>query len=326
MPKVSVIIPIYAVEKYIERCACSLFEQSLEDIEYIFVNDCTPDKSIEILKNIIKKYPHRAKQIKIICHEENKGLPQARRTGILNATGDYLIHCDSDDWLDRDAYKIMWEKAREGNFDIVFCDLYSSNGNISLHHKRNFGALNNKEDLLLTVVAKVLWSVCGALVKRSLLDNPDIIYPTSNNFEDLVLMVQMITNAQKFAHVPKPLYYYYFNHSSMSKSIDINNILKRYSEECINVKIVLDFLKNNQYKNLDDISILLKLKCRFTLSKITTNLQYRKLWFSTYPEIDKICFIFNKNIPLSYKIHYWSVRLRLFTILKGFQNWLKPIK
>lgn len=100
MSKVSVIVPIYGVEKYIERCARSLFEQTLDDIEYIFVDDCSPDKSIEILNAVIADYPQKIPYIKIIQHKKNKGLPLARRSGWKAATGEYIANCDSDDWVD----------------------------------------------------------------------------------------------------------------------------------------------------------------------------------------------------------------------------------
>ena len=111
MPKVSVIVPIYEVEKYIERCVRSLFEQTLDDIEYIFVDDCTKDNSITVLERVIKDYPNRKSQITILHHETNKGLPQARKTGLLSARGDYIAHCDSDDWVDHKLFALMYEKA-----------------------------------------------------------------------------------------------------------------------------------------------------------------------------------------------------------------------
>lgn len=111
MPKVSVIIPVYGVEKYIERCARSLFEQTLVDMEFIFVNDSTKDNSIDILLKVINEYPQRKNQIKILHHEVNKGLPAARQTGIKVAKGDYIAHCDSDDWVTSNAYQEMYETA-----------------------------------------------------------------------------------------------------------------------------------------------------------------------------------------------------------------------
>ena len=120
MPEVSVCIPVYGVEKYIERCARSLFEQTMTDgIEFIFVNDCTTDKSIEILERILAEYPGRQAQTKIIHHATNKGLVAARNTGLAHATGDYIIHCDSDDWVDLNFYESLYKKAVETGADVV---------------------------------------------------------------------------------------------------------------------------------------------------------------------------------------------------------------
>ena len=123
--KVSVCIPVYGVEKYIERCARSLFEQTMaEGIEFIFVNDCTKDRSIEILEQVLSEYPQRKEQVKIIHHKKNGGLVAARNTGLKHATGDYIIHCDSDDWVDLNMYEAMYNKAIETNADMVYSDFY----------------------------------------------------------------------------------------------------------------------------------------------------------------------------------------------------------
>lgn len=119
---VSVLVPIYGVEKYIERCAVSLFEQTYEDIEYIFVNDCTKENSIAILKEVIERYPIRKPQVRIIEHEQNKGLGKARNTAVAAALGDFLVHIDSDDYVDVNMVTMLVEKQKEGNYDIVTGD------------------------------------------------------------------------------------------------------------------------------------------------------------------------------------------------------------
>ena len=105
--KLSIIVPMYNTEKYIERCARSLFEQTLTGIEFIFVNDCSPDRSLLILKRIIDEYVDRSLVIRIIEHEKNMGLAVARTTGLNQAKGEYIIHCDSDDWIETDMYEVM---------------------------------------------------------------------------------------------------------------------------------------------------------------------------------------------------------------------------
>ena len=124
MNKVSVIIPIYKVRNFIERCACSLFEQTLQDIEYIFVDDASPDDSIDILKSCVERYPERASHVHILVHEHNQGLPAARNTGLPVATGEYIFHCDSDDFVEKDMLEIMYKVATEEDADMVYCDFY----------------------------------------------------------------------------------------------------------------------------------------------------------------------------------------------------------
>lgn len=125
MPKVSIIVPVYGVERYIERCVVSLFEQTYEDIEYIFVNDATPDKSIEVLTQVLQRYPLREKQVNVIAHQKNKGLSAARTTGIAASTGEYVMHVDSDDYVALNAIEHLVNKADAERADIVVFDTYT---------------------------------------------------------------------------------------------------------------------------------------------------------------------------------------------------------
>lgn len=123
------IVPVYNVAPYIEKCARSLLEQTLENMEIIFVDDKTPDNSIEIINSLLDNYPSRKSQTKIIHKRKNEGLAAARKDGILAATGEYIIHCDSDDWADTTLYRTLYEKAKETGADIVICDeVYEYNG------------------------------------------------------------------------------------------------------------------------------------------------------------------------------------------------------
>lgn len=119
--KISVIIPIYNVERYIGKCAHSLFGQTLKEIEYIFVDDCSPDKSIQIAQDILSGYSDRAPHVKIIRHAHNSGVAAARTTGMKVATGEYIAHCDPDDWMELDGYEALYHKAKETDADITSC-------------------------------------------------------------------------------------------------------------------------------------------------------------------------------------------------------------
>ena len=123
MAKVSIIVPVYGVEKYIERCAVSLFEQTYEDIEYIFVNDATQDKSIAILTEVIQRYPQRENAVRIIHHPINKGISATRNTGLKAVTGDYILYVDSDDYLALDTIEQLVGEAESHQADVVIFDI-----------------------------------------------------------------------------------------------------------------------------------------------------------------------------------------------------------
>ena len=115
--KVSVIIPFYKVAPFIRRCAVSLLEQTLGEVEFIFVDDASPDESRSILEEEIRNHPDR--NARILTHEVNKGLPAARNTGLAAATGDFIYHCDSDDWVEKDMLEKMYEAAGSTGADFI---------------------------------------------------------------------------------------------------------------------------------------------------------------------------------------------------------------
>ena len=127
-PKVSILVPIYGTEKYIEKCARSLFEQTYDNIEYIFVNDCTKDASVEILKKTIEDYPQRKSQVTIISHNTNRGLAASRLTAFEHSTGAYLWCVDSDDYADVQAVSIIVPYMERG-YDFISFNYYTNNGN-----------------------------------------------------------------------------------------------------------------------------------------------------------------------------------------------------
>ena len=115
MPKLSLIIPVYNVEKYLRECLDSCINQTLKDIEIICINDCSPDDSYKILE----EYSKKDNRVKIINHEENKGLGAARNTGIANATGEYIWFIDSDDFIDSISCQVLYDCAKEHDVDVL---------------------------------------------------------------------------------------------------------------------------------------------------------------------------------------------------------------
>ena len=134
---VSILVPVYGVEKYIEKCAVSLFEQTCNDIEYVFVDDCSPDNSIGILEEVRKRYPERDK-VKIIRHDRNRGLAAARKTALMASVGDYVIHVDSDDWVSPDMVATLAEQAMKTGADLVDGNYYHATDSRVVKEFRHF--------------------------------------------------------------------------------------------------------------------------------------------------------------------------------------------
>lgn len=122
--KVSFIVAVYNVADYIEQCARSLFEQTLEDIEIVFVNDCSPDDSEEIIRRTLEEYPHRKGQVKILTHEKNEQIMATRKDGLSASTGEYVHFIDGDDYVEPQTAELMYGKAVETDADVVVCNIY----------------------------------------------------------------------------------------------------------------------------------------------------------------------------------------------------------
>src|SRR5699024_5451478 len=121
-PEVSLIIPIYNAERFLERCLNSLFTQSLTNIEYLFVDDCSTDNSIEVLEKRLKNYLGKREQVKLIRHEVNKGVAASRNSGLENATGKYVGWVDADDYVDAGMFEKMFSIAERNQADLVWCN------------------------------------------------------------------------------------------------------------------------------------------------------------------------------------------------------------
>ena len=219
MPKVSVIVPIYNVSAYIERCARSLFEQTLQDMEYIFVNDCTMDDSMEVLERVLKDYPNRRAQVQIVKMSTNSRLAAVRRQGIQLASGDFIIHCDGDDWVDVDLYEMMHIEAIRRDADIVVCpirDEYQEYGVTRLLQSLPDNGQVILENWYNKSVGMYAWN---KLVKRSLYVDHDILpFEGINMWEDNGLLLRLFYYAQRVSYINKAVYHYNrMNMAAMTK-------------------------------------------------------------------------------------------------------------
>lgn len=208
MVKVSIIVPIYNVEQYLERCLESLVNQTLKEIQIILVNDGTKDNSGEIAKNYQQKYPEKI----IYLKKENGGLSDARNYGIPYATGEYIAFLDSDDYVELNMYEDMYNLAKKEQSDMVECDFIWEYPNKS---KQDIGAIYEGKKEMIEKVRVVAWN---KLIKRTLLEDAQISFPKGYRYEDVEFTYKMILYLQKVSFLKKSCIHYMQRQDSISNS------------------------------------------------------------------------------------------------------------
>lgn len=207
---ISVLVPIYGVEQYLERCLTSLFNQtSLEDIEFIFVNDCTQDNSMYILHKVIAEFPDLECKITILEHKENKGLAGARQTALNHATGDYVLTVDADDWIELDTFRIFKDYLKDTDIDILTYDFYVEYANKRRIEKQETQEVG-LECLEQLLEGKIHGGTCFKLIKREIFVANNIhYYEGLNMFEDISVIFRVFYYSNKIVKINKPLYHYF---------------------------------------------------------------------------------------------------------------------
>ena len=230
MAKVSVIVPIYNVEKYLPKCLDSLINQTLDDIEIILVNDGSTDNS----GNIAKEYKAKYNDKFIYLEKENGGLSDARNFGIPYAKGEYIAFLDSDDYIEEDAYEKMYEKVKKEDADYIECDFIWEYPNKQIIDKRI--EYIDKKDM----VAKVRDVAWNKLIKRELIIKNNITFPKGLRYEDIEFTYKLIPFLQKVSYIDKPFVHYVQRNNSIAnvqneKTADIfiilDNVEKYYKEK-----------------------------------------------------------------------------------------------
>ena len=215
-PKVSICVPVYKVEEHISKCAESLMQQTYENLEFLFVNDGTPDNSIKVLLDVIEKYPKQKNKVNIVNLQINKGVANARNIAVEHCIGDYIFWCDSDDWLEKDTIEILVNELIKTNSDIVTC-------NTIIHSGKKTYLSNLPEEPLEYILKEThIYRIWGRLIKKSLyIDNN--IRTQDAIAEDLQTTPKLLYYAKKHHNVNKGLYHYNLNNqNSIGKSA--NNI------------------------------------------------------------------------------------------------------
>lgn len=304
--KVSVIVPIYKVEPFIKRCAESLMGQTLLDVEYIFVNDATPDNSMKVLNTVLSKFPHRMGHVKIVSHDVNKGLPAARNTGLREAKGEYIYHCDSDDYVELDALETLYNVAVVHHADIVWCDwllTFSSHERYMKQPKYDTA----EEALVGMLSGSMKYNVWNKLVKRQLYDENGIQFPTGYGMGEDMTMLMLFIDAKNVVYVPRAFYHYVrYNENAFSNTYS----QKHLQELQYNTQRLCSYIKEKIGKRLDMELEFFKLEVKFPFL-ISDKKSMHALWRDWFPESNKYIYR-NKNL---------SFRRRFLQIMASYDQW-----
>lgn len=311
MSAVSVIIPVYNVEPYIARCVRSLCGQTLQDMEFIFIDDCSPDRSMEVVRQVLEEeFPGRKAQVKTFRMPVNSGQAKVRMQGLALAEGTYVAHCDGDDELaSADAYRLLYEKAVSEQLDIVTFDILQED---ETHRKTIVReACEGVKDLLTD---KVQGSLVCRLFRRDLLQG--IIAPVGNMGEDLFLSIQLTLRARHTGHIDQPLYVYKYRSSSSSKQQGKDAARQRHQALVANVRRMVEWLEGeNGFADLAPEIVCFKYAARHCIEPYVGDKACFRLWKETFPEIDKKI-LFTPGISLEKKAWFVLIHLRLYSLVK----------
>ncbi|MBQ2873323.1 MAG: glycosyltransferase [Bacilli bacterium] len=308
--KVSIIIPAYNVENYIDKCLNSLVKQSLKDIEIIVVNDGSTDNTQKVIDKYAKKYSNV-----IALEKENGGVSEARNLGLKKATGKYIGFLDSDDWIDKDMYKKLYQKAISEDFDIVACDTEAifpdKKQYISSNIKNDF--VSNKE-LMIDAYA-VIWN---KIYKKDLIK--EITFKKGMNFcEDVEFLYMVYSKAKKIGVIHEPLHNYLQREGSLTYVYD-----KKLYKLIEAMDDIIEYYKKNEifdeYKEELEYTYVRYLYATFIkrMAKTKNKLEFNK---AVNTVIEKV----TKEFPNYKKNHYLKGLNPKNLYLKYFNKTLSKI-
>lgn len=309
---VSICVPLYNVERYIERCAVSLFEQTYSKIEYIFIDDCSPDSSIPVLEKVISRYPERKQNIRIIHHNVNKGLGEARNTAVRESKGEFILHVDSDDYIDKDVVEKLVREQQSTDADIInYPKKIIYKDSISINSPLN---VNSPQDWLMEVLsAEKNGNVCGNFIRQSLYKKHNIkVEGGVNQSEDFQVLPRLLFYANTVSSISDS-YYYYDRTGETSYSNNLS--IKSYNQIKKTIEVLHVFFDEVGHHDL--VELMMKGELRgLCKSKMHFSRKGNKQMFGYLCDfIDEIKMKTPVSLPFKYKLMIFVRNYYLFSLL-----------
>ncbi|MBR6231702.1 MAG: glycosyltransferase [Alphaproteobacteria bacterium] len=296
MPKISIIIPNYNTEKYLDRCLTSLIQQTFSDIEIILIDDGSTDNSVKIMK----KYAEKDARIKII-EQSNSGPAKARNRGLETATGKYLMFCDSDDWYELDMCEIMHNTIEKKGVDSVCCHTFlDCEENLDIEQKKsrltekyyNFKKSGKHilKDKWILYTNVLLWN---KIWRRDLIERYHIRFPEGHEHDDDAFWYMYSIVAKSIFFLKKPLYHYFLRVGSIMSS-QVEKKPKNKMDRIAVSEYVLNFLVRNKLQH----------KKAYLMAQFFRRQLKGVRKFFTPQEISDLCEEINEKIQSQLSTHY----------------------
>lgn len=315
-PTISVLTPIYNVKRFVEKCAESLLSQTFEDAEFIFINDASTDGSLQLLESVIERFPNR--NVRIIHHQNNSGLPASRKTGFEASVGRYIFNCDGDDFVEHTMLERMYAAVVENDADYAYCDFFLSYENCERYMKCPHFKTADEALRVGYLSGTAKYNVWNKLIKRELYHG--VVFPIDHKKggEDMI-MLGVLSKARRVAYVPEALYHYVKTNSS---AISENFSEQRLIDIRYNADSAISVLRSTYPADLEKEILFFKLNVKLPFIITDDPLKYQ-VWKDWYPEANKyICE--NKSLPLRTKMiqllaannQWWLVKLHFKILYK----------
>ena len=285
----SIVLPVFNVEKYLERCIKSILEGTYKDLELVIVNDGTKDNS----ENIIIRYLEKYNNITYIV-KENGGLSHARNVGYTYAKGEYIAFFDSDDYIEKDMYEKLMAKVKDYNYDIVVCDLYMEyeqtgkkiyvGSNVEKEYK-DVEEYNNGISIRKEIMEKIYIAVHNKIYKKKLIEKTfenGMPFVNGMYYEDIVYTYSILQNTRSISFVKEPLYYYVQRIGSIS-----NNYDKKLYDIITSVEMLIEnAVENNRFEDYKEILEYIGIRYMYgTFMKRIAKTKNKKIYLEGYNRV-----------------------------------------
>lgn len=316
---VSIGVAIYNVDTYIKRCCHHLFNQTYKNIEFIFVDDASPDNSIELLKAEIAKRPDIKNNVRIITHEHNRGLSAARNTIIQNCKGDFIFWVDPDDYIELNCIELLVNQQKKKDFDIVSCDIICHYKNATKIRKQP--DIENNQNFTKALISRnVPIFLCARLIRVELYTKNQISAKEGINYaEDFQVIPRLAFHATRISAVHEPLYHY---DCSNNTSYTFNFSIQKAREEWESFKIIHSyFLKfSPEYDDAIKYGIVYKI-CKDLIG--ATKIEDQSYFNEMHHMLNSIEKKYWKFIPFPRRLILYTSKISSAKILLYIKNLLK---